>query len=156
MSLDTTQIDKITDFISRAKESIKDEDAKATFRDIDVYIKNAKEAMADNEEKCAYLLDAVTRWANQIVFMLFRENNLPEDIKEEFFTFTPVAETTAKARKFIDARQAKIDEINEARAKVTEEQRGLDIFQAIIGGMSKEEAKAKLEEYDQKIAQAQG
>ena len=155
MSINTSEVDKIVDFITRAGKESADEQIPEFIGKITESIKTAKDNMADNEEKYAVLLDSVTRWANQIVFTLFREGKLTAELEKEYRELKPVSETTEAAKKFADLRQEKIDALNEEHAKIVREQNGLDIFRAIIGGMSAEEAKAKLQEYEEKIAQAQ-
>lgn len=155
MSLDTTYIKQVTKYIEGQKDLVKDEGNKNYFDKISGYVENAIEAMADNEEKHAMLEDAVTRWANQLSFILFREGTLTKEAEEEFRSFKPVDETTAKTKEFQDARQAEIDDINAKHAEIIKRQKGIDIFQAIIGGMTKEQAKEKLEEYEAKLEEAQ-
>lgn len=155
MSINTSEVDKIVDFITRAGKESADEQIPGFLEKVASSIKTAKENMADNEEKYAILLDSVTRWANQIVFTLFREGKLTAELEKEYRGLKPVAETTEAAKKFADLRQEKINALNDEHAKIVREQNGLDIFRAIIGGMSADEAKAKLQEYEDQIAQAQ-
>lgn len=152
MALDAKKIDTLMDFLLRASKLTGDEDNVAFFEKTVTAVKNAKHAMADNEEKYAYLLDALTRWANQITFTLFREGKLTEDIEKEYRAFEPVKDTTARVQEYQAKRQARVDEITTKQTELVTEQRGIDIFQAVISGMTVEEAKAKMEEYNQKMA----
>ena len=155
MAVDTTYINNVTKYIEKATPLAADEANRDYFEKAVTYVANAEKAMADNEEKHAMLEDAVTRWANQLTFMLFREGSLTAELEKEYRSFKPVTETTKAVDEFKNARQAEIDKINEEHEKVITAQKGIDIFQAIIGGMSAEEAKVKLEEYEKQLAQAQ-
>lgn len=155
MSINTSEVDKIVDFITRAGKESADEQIPGFLEKVASSVKTAKENMADNEEKYAVLLDSVTRWANQMVFTLFRENKLTAELEKEYRELRPVAETTAAVEALAKVRQDKIDALNDEHAKIVREQNGLDIFRAIISGMSAEKAKAKLQEYEDQIAQAQ-
>ena len=154
MPINTSEVDKIMDFILRVSP-LEDEQTADYFEGVKESVKAAKDNMADNEEKYAILLDSVTRWMNQLVFTLFRSNKLTPEIEAEYRSFKTVNETTEAARAFADVRQKEIDRINEEHAVVARQQNGIDIFRAIIGGMSAEEAKAKMEEYEEKLSQAQ-
>lgn len=150
------QIDTLVAFLDKASKASKNEETIKAFEDIiNKNIKNAKSAMADNEEKYAILVDVLTRWINQLAFALFREGSLTEDIEKEYRTLTSVDDTTAAAKAYSDARQEKINEINTAHAEIIREQKGIDIFKAVVGGEDLETAKAKMEEYDKQLEQAQ-
>lgn len=151
----TLYVDAVTHYIDKAKELLADEGDKEYFASALDSVKAAKEIVADNKEKLAYLEDAVTRWANQMTFTLFREGTLTEELEKEYRGFKPVKETTAKCDEFKAARQAEIDKINAEHEVILRAQNGFDIFRAVVGGMTKDEAKAKLEEYEAKLAQAQ-
>lgn len=155
MPLDKTYIKQAKEYIIKATGYLNDIDNAGYFQKTVESIDNAMEAMADNEYKHAMLEDAVTRWASQLTFILFRRNLLVDELTEEYRKLKPVEDTTAAVQKFKDETQAEIDAINEKHAEVLSRQKGIDIFQAIIGGMSAEEAKAKLEEYETKLAEAQ-
>lgn len=155
MSLDKKYIKQVQSYIAKATKALGDDENVDYFEKVVESIDNALNAMADNENKHAMLEDAVTRWANQIAFILFRQEKLTDELEKEYRSFKPVTDTTARVKEFKDAMQAEIDEINERHGEITTRQKGLDIFQAIIGGMSAEDAKAKLEEYEEQLAAAQ-
>lgn len=147
-------INQVTEFIKSASPSLKDEETKKYFETVLVSAKNAEKHMADNKEKEAILIDALVRWANQLAFTLFRENGLTKEIEEAYRAIPEVAETSAKAEEFGQARRLEIDRINIEQAEVMRQEKGIGIFRAIVGGMDEEEAKKKLEEYDQQVKAA--
>lgn len=154
MAINTSDLDKAVSFINAYGSLLKDEDNVKFFASLPESIAAAKKAMADNEEKYAIMLDCVTRWANQLAFALFRDGTITDQIEDDFYALLPVAETTARAKAFADARKERIDDINLKHDEIIKEQKGLGIFQAILSGMSEEQAKEKQAEYDNQVAQA--
>ena len=74
-------------------------------------------------------------------------NKFDADLEKAYRSF-PLPDTAFAAYKEFDsARKAEISRINDEQKEVMDKQRGFEIFQAIVNGMSKEEAKAKMEEY---------
>ena len=155
MALDKTPIKKVLSYLAKVDGAIEQE-AQRNFlqKAIDAGT-NALDAMADNEEKYAYLYFATLNWANQASIFLLQANKFTKELEEEYRSF-PLPETAeANYKEFKNARQAEVDRINAEQKEVMDKQRGFEIFQAIVGGMSKEEAKAKMEEYEKQIAAAQ-
>lgn len=148
-------IKNLCSYIDTAKESLTNEQSKEYFANTLESLKNAQDNVADNEEKIAILLDSANRFANQLTFTLFRENALTDGLANSYRTFPSVEETSEEANKFKLARRDAIAEINAEQAKIMREEKGISIFKAIIGGMSKEDAKAKLEEYEEELAKAE-
>lgn len=107
---------------------------------------NAKE-MADTEEKKAILADAVVKVANQLTFIAFRDESLTEELEKEYRTLPKPEETTKALEEINQKRKESYEELRKANQKIQDEQDEIDIFQRVLGGMSKEDAEAKLEEY---------
>ena len=144
--------DKTIDYIKNALKYVKEENNQTYFHGcIDSYA-NAKE-IANNEEKQAYLYDAVTKWANQISFLLFRHNELTDNMMQTFRELETPEETSKIVGEFKDARQKRIDEIRAEQEVVMAEEKELDILKGVIAGMGVEEAKQKLAEYEEQTKQ---
>lgn len=155
MALDATPIKKVLEYLEKVDALIEAEDQKNFLNKAMDAGKNALEAMADNEEKFAYLYFVTLNWANQASIFLLQADKFSKELMAEYRSF-PLPETAEKNfQEFRDARQAERDRINAEQKEVMDRQRGFEIFQAIVGGMSKEEAKAKMEEYEKQIAAAQ-
>lgn len=156
MALDATPIKKILDYLQKVNDIIGKEDQRTEFLKKAIEAgNNALEAMADNEEKFAYLYYATTNWANQATIFLIQEDKLTDELKAEYRSFPLPEVAEASFKEFRDARQAERDRINAEQKEIMDKERGFEIFQAIVGGMSKEEAKAKMDEYEKQIAAAQ-
>lgn len=133
--------------ITEKLEKLTDEKQIAFFDGILKSLELAKTEI-DNEEKEARFIDAAVKYANQISFIVYRKE--AEDLKG---LPTP-EETAARVQEFNDARQKRIDEINEKHKVIFDEQKGLDVFTGIIAGLSKEEAEKRMAEHEAKIREA--
>lgn len=107
---------------------------------------NAKK-IADSDEKKAYLADATVKVANQLSFILFRENLLTEDLEKEYRALPSAEETTKTLEEVNKARKDKYEELAKMNKEAEDEQADIDVFQQVLGGRSIEEAKQKLEDY---------
>lgn len=144
--------DKVMSYIKDNLKFVEEENNKVYFQGcVDSYA-NAKE-LADNDEKAAYLYDAVTKWANQMTFLLFRHNNLTDNAAQAFRELDTPEITTAAVGEFKDARQKRIEEIRAEQEEVMAEEKELDILKGVIAGMGVEEAKQKLAEYEEQTKQ---
>ena len=145
--------DAAVELINKAVELLEDEKQKTYFTKVAESVKTAASLVEDDAEKAARLEDAAVKYANQIMFILYRADKLTDELTAEFRNL-PSAEFTGDQVKLHESdRQARIDEINEMHQKIIDEQKELDIFTAVIAGMSKEEAEKKMAEYE---AQANG
>ena len=156
MTLETTYIKEVEAFIEKTKKLLKDEDYEEYYTKALGAIESAIDILDDNENKLAILEDAVTKWAQQLVIDLFEEQSLTDEAEAEYRSFKGVKDTTARVKEFDSEMQKEIDALNEEQGKIIARQKELDIFKAVVRGMSVEEAKAKLEAYEQQLSQAQG
>ena len=109
----------------------------------------------EDEEKLARLCDAAVKYANQVMFILYRSDKLTDELTAAFRALPSAEETGESVRKIDEERQKRIDEINTMHEQIVNEQKDLDIFTAVIAGMSKEEAEAKMAEYEAQAKAAQ-
>lgn len=130
-----------------------DERQKEFFSGIIESLKIAK-GEADNDEKVARYIDASVKYANQISFILFRQNAITDAMAAALRELPTPEETAAKVQEFNDARQKRVDEINKQHQEIFEEQKALDVFTGIIAGLSKEDAQKRMAEHEAKIREA--
>ncbi len=152
------EVEKVTtiwqdavEFMSAAVGLLNDEKQKEYFTKTIDALKTASELVGDSEEKLARLCDAGIKYANQLAFILFRQNALSEELTSQFRLLVTPEYTAEKVRDFEDVRQSKIDSINKQQQEVMSEQKDLDIFTAVIAGLSKEEAERRMAEHEQQI-----
>ena len=109
-------------------------------------MENAKD-MADNDEKKAVMNDAAIKVATQLTFILFRYNTLTDELEKEYRALPSAEETEEASNKAHEARKERQEKALEVNKALQDEQNDFDIFQQVLGGLSKEEAEQKLEEY---------
>lgn len=143
-------------FIKNAVGLLDDEKQKEYFTNVSASIESATKMVGDSEEKLARLCDAGVKYANQIAFILFRADKLDGELLAEFRTLATPEHTGESVRKFEEVRQAKIDSITKQQEEVLAEQKELDIFTAVIAGMTAEEAERRMNEQAEQLRQMQG
>lgn len=141
--------------IEKATPSLVDEKQKEYFTKIAESIRTASGMINEDEEKLARLCDAAVKYANQVMFILYRSDKLTDELTTAFRALPSAEETGESVRKIDEERQKRIDEINTMHEQIVNEQKDLDIFTAVIAGMSKEEAEAKMAEYEAQAKAAQ-
>lgn len=149
------QIKNAQTFIKNHYNNIANEEARARFEKALENIKNASQETADNKEKYAILADACTQWANSLMFTLIQERPITKDEDDDFRTLIPANTIIEYKNTFVEAREQEIQRIQGEQQEIVNRQKGLDIFTAIIGGMSKEDAKAQMRAYEEKMTNKQ-
>ena len=145
--------DKGIALIKEIAEKLSDQNQKEFFDKTAEALTVAKE-YATTEEKEARLLDAVIKYANQSAFILFRQNEMTDEIAAKLRELPTPEDTSAQVKTFNDARQEKIDAVNEQHREIYEEEKDLDIFTGIIAGMTKEQAEKRMAEHEAQIREA--
>lgn len=116
----------------------------------------AAEKLADTDEKWAILWGQYGMIRNQLTFLLFRTNKLAKELEDEFRTLTPLEVLTEAIGQFDAAHKEEEDRFKELAQKKYEEDQKLDIFKAVCNGMSEEDARAKLAEYEAQVKKSMG
>ena len=111
-------------------------------------VDNAKE-LADTEEKKLMLKDTAVKVANQLSFILFRENLLSEELEKEYRELPSPEATEAELKQENEIRKQSYEELQSQITEAQNKQKEVDVFMQVMGGLSKEEAEAKYEEYRQ-------
>lgn len=145
-------IERVLTFIRKNDEKLSEEADTKSFNEILGYLETAK-AIADDNKKRTCLYDAATKYANQLAFRLYVENSLDEETAEIFRKFETVKQVSEYAQAYTSEDKARADEITKAQQDYMAEREPFEIFRAVIGGMSEEEAKAKQKAYKQRQAQ---
>lgn len=111
-------------------------------------VDNAKE-LADTEEKKLMLKDTAVKVANQLSFILFRENLLSEELEKEYRELPSPEATEAELKQENEIRKQSYEELQKQLNEAQNKQKAVDIFMQVMGGLSKEEAEEKYEQYQQ-------
>lgn len=141
------------ELIASLLDLFEDEKQRTYFEGVIKSLREAKEN-ADNEEKFARLDDAAIKFANQAAFIIFRANKLTEEANEKLRELPTPEASSELVRKFEQARQERVDAINEQHLAIINEQKELDVFTGIIAGMSKEEAEDRMKQHEDQIREA--
>lgn len=158
---DTLLLDKIKEEKEFLKTGTETLEKAANISDQDKeYFKNQKKVSraastyADTIEMRALLLLQLVQERNKLVFLLFRKGLLTETLEKRFRKATPIED----AIKWYNEEKAKTDAVLEERNKQFAEfkktQDKMEIFKAVLNGMSVEDAEARLKEYDEQMKQA--
>lgn len=140
-------IEKLISFITKNTNSLEDANDRKAFAEITKSLKAAQEMVGDDNKRATCLYDAATKYANQIAFRLFVEDNLAESTLAEFREFETVKTVVGYAEAYTEEDHARADAITKAQQDYMNERKPFEIFQAVINGMTKEEAEQKQAEY---------
>lgn len=126
------------------------------FKDIPQIFTNAAGMLEGNATNIALLNLWMTSQATNAVFLLWRRGIEHADIEKEWREL-PTTDELMDAYNALLAEDRKEAEKLEAERRVyMEGQRKLDIFKAVLNGLTKEEAEAKQKEYQDKLAKSLG
>lgn len=151
--IELKDIEKLLTFIRQNYKALEDEADQKAFSDVLGYLETAKTLVEDNKyATCLY--DAATKYANQLAFRLFVEDKLDENTLKLFREFETVKTVSGYANAYTEQEKARADAITKMQQDYMAEREPFEVFRAVIGGMSKEEAERKQEEF--KARQAQG
>lgn len=123
-------------------------------RDHDYFVRfvsstgNAQE-LADTEEKKLMLKDTAVKVANQLSFILFRESLLSEELEKEYRELPSPEVTEAELKQENEIRKQSYKELQKQITEAQNKQKAVDVFMQVMGGLSKEEAEEKYEQYQQ-------
>lgn len=153
-------IESLLAFLRKNHTKLADEADVSSFKEIIGYLETAKGMVSDNK-RMTCLYDAATKYVNQLAFRLYVEESLDEETAERFRRFETVKTVADFARAYSEEDKAHADAISGLQREYMQDREDFDVFVAVIGGMSEEEAKAKQEAFRerQKAAlegQAQG
>lgn len=108
-----------------------------------------------NKEEELIMLNRVTDWANQLAFILFREQKLSKEAEQQFRSIAPLDLVQQELAKYGKPREERMNKVLEEKKVIDDELHALQIFTAELNGISKEEAEAKQAEYNQRNAAIQ-
>lgn len=121
-------------------------------RDAEYFIKfleNMPKAaeLADIDEKRLLMEDTAVKVANQISFILFREKLLTAELENEYRELPGPEKTTANLEAVTKKRTDAAENVAKAVQGHQNAQKDIDIFVQVMGGLSKEEAEKRYEDY---------
>lgn len=126
------------------------------FKDVPEIFNNAAGMLEGNKTNIALLNLWMTSQATNAVFLLWRRGIEHADIEKEWRELPATDELMDTYNALLDEDRKEAEKIEAERRVYMEGQRKLDIFKAILNGLSKEEAEAKQKEYQEKLAKSLG
>lgn len=108
----------------------------------------------DKEYKTAILKGWMVSQANNMVFLLWRRGIMTPEIEAAYRQLPTTEEAVKDYDAFEDEMKSEADKLEEARKEFAEKQHSVDIFKAVLNGMSKQQAEAEYEKYKAQIAKA--
>lgn len=118
---------------------------------------NTASGMLQGENK-DYMEAMLKGWmvsqANNMVFLLWRRGILTPEIEAAYRELPLTEEAVKDYDRFENEQKAIADELEAQRKAYAEKQHEIDIFKAVLNGMSKQQAEAEYEKYKAQIAKA--
>ena len=153
----TTIYEDALKVIEKATPLLSDEKQKEYFEGVAKSVHAAADMVDPDKdaEKVVRLCDAAIKYVNQLMFILFREGKIDEELGKEFRALVTPEYTGQQVREYEKARDERIEEVNQMHQAIIDEQKDLDVFTAVIAGMSKEDAEKKMAEYEAHVKEAQ-
>lgn len=92
--------------------------------------------------------------ANNMVFLLWRRGIITPEIEAMYRELPSTEEAVKDYDQFEDGMKAIAEDLEAQRKAFAEKQHEIDIFKAVLNGMSKQQAEAEYEKYKAQIAKA--
>lgn len=116
---------------------------------------NNAAGMINGNEYCEAILKGwMVSQANNIVFLLWRRGIMTPEIEEAYRQLPSTEEAVKDYDKFEDETKKEAEALEEQRKVFAEKQHEIDIFKAVLNGMSKDQAEAEYEKYKAQMAKA--
>lgn len=116
-------------------------------------IGNASAMVNKHEGKAALLKVWSVSEANRLCSFVWRKGMMTEELEKEYRELPTIEEAGEDFKNFSDKRKVVADELEQQKKSFSDEDRDLQIFQAVLSGVSKKEAEKEMDVY-QKQAQS--
>ncbi len=124
------------------------------FESIKEIFNNAAGMINGNEYCEAILKGWMVSQANNIVFLLWRRGIMTPEIEAAYRQLPSTEEAVKDYDDFEKAVKDEAEALEEQRKAFAEKQRDIDIFKAVLNGMSKDKAEAEYSKYKEQLARA--
>ena len=126
------------------------------FKDVPEIFNNAAGMLEGNATNIALLNLWMTSQATNAVFLLWRRGIEHADVEEEWRELPTTDELMDAYNALLAEDRKEAEKLETERRVYMEGQRKLDLFKAVLNGLTKEEAEAKQKEYQDKLAKSLG
>lgn len=116
---------------------------------------NNAAGMVNGNEYCEAILKGwMVSQANNIVFLLWRRGIMTPEIEAAYRQLPSTEEAVKDYDDFEKSVKEEAEALEEQRKAFAEKQRDIDIFKAVLNGMSKDKAEAEYNKYKEQLARA--
>jgi hypothetical protein len=116
---------------------------------------NNAAGMVNGNEYCEAILKGwMVSQANNIVFLLWRRGLMTPEIEAAYRELPSTEEAVKDYDDFEESVKKEAEGLEEQRKAFAAKQRDIDIFKAVLNGMSKEKAEAEYNRYTEQISRA--
>lgn len=126
------------------------------FKDVPEIFNNAAGQLEENPINIALLNLWMASQATNAVFLLWRRGVEHADIEAEWRELPTTDELMETYQALLVKDKEVAEKLEAERRAYMDEQHKLDIFKAILNGMTKEQAEAKQKEYEERLAKSLG
>lgn len=116
---------------------------------------NNAAGMVNGNAYCEAILKGwMVSQANNIVFLLWRRGIMTPEIEAAYRQLPSTEEAVKDYDDFEKSVKEEAEALEEQRKAFAEKQRDIDIFKAVLNGMSKDKAEAEYNKYKEQLARA--
>ena len=133
--------------IKKVIDKLTDEKDINRFQSVVDIFNNAAGMTNGNRYYEAMLKGWMVSQANNAVFTAWRRGVVDDELEAEFRALPSTEEAVAEYDKFEEENKKNAEAIEEQRKAYMETQKGVDIFKAVLNGLSKDEAEKRYAEY---------
>ena len=147
---------KANQIVKKVLERLTNEKDINNFENVPEIFNNAAGQLEKNPINIALLNLWMTSQATNAVFLLWRRGIEHADIEAEWRELPTTDELMAAYEASQEPDKKEAEELEARRRVYMDKQHKLDIFKAILNGMTKEQAEAKQKEYEDRLAKSLG
>lgn len=147
----TAFLKKATDILKSSNEA--SEDDLKYFNDHRKWLM-AGRALADTNEKLALILLQYVSLVNKLFFLLIRKDIQWQSLLDDYRQLDSIELMQSWVEEYNEVRRKRQEEVKAQVEALKEDEDKLDVFKAVCNGMSEEEAKKQLAQYEDQMKKA--
>lgn len=140
--------------IKEVLATLTDKNDIARFTKVTEIFNNASGMVNGSEYNAAMLKGWMVSQANNAVFLAWRRGTITPEIEAAYRELPATEEAVKDYDAFEEENKKAYEKLEEERKALMNAQKDIDIFKAILNGMSKEKAEAQYDKYQEQLAQA--
>lgn len=150
------EIEEEKAYLKAASKVLGEKDENAKYFNDHKHFLQAGEKLADTDEKKVLIRYQLNDLRNKITFLLFRLGKLTPELESHFRSLPSIEEAAKSVAYYEEERTKEQNKVKEQVDALHEAENNMDIFKAVCNGMSEEDARARLAQYEQQMKQAIG